>query len=62
MATPASERRMDLTTFSQSEGLGVMQVAALKALLKHMRPPPTHATMSEWRRWLREALEAVVTT
>ena len=60
MAAP--ERPVDLTVFSQSAGLGVMQVAALKALLKHMRPPPTHATMDQWRRWLREALEAVVTT
>ena len=62
MADSTSERRIDITSFAQSDGLGVMQVAALKALLKLMRPPPTHATVREWRHWLREALEAVVTS
>jgi hypothetical protein len=58
----ADARRIDLTVFSQAKNLNVMQIAALKALLKTQRPPSTHATMAEWERWLKDALETVVTT
>lgn len=56
-----AERQMDLTVFAQTDNLGVMQQAALRGLLKTLRPVPTHATVSQWRLWLREALTTEVT-
>ena len=56
------ERRMDLTVFAQADHLGVMQQAAVRNWIKTLRPVPTHATVTEWRAWVREALAAVVTT
>jgi hypothetical protein len=55
-------RQMDLTVFAQTENLGVMQQAAVRSWVKHLRPIPTHATAQQWRLWLREALTAVVTS